>query len=76
MGAGQFQPATGTGGMVKIQIQEKSGDWQTVQTVSGSRMAIKLALQRALRHRPGNGPHIARAIDSQSGTMIGRLEKP
>ncbi len=61
--------------MAKIQIADNKGSWQTVQTVPGNRIAVRLALQRALRQRPGSSPNIARAIDSQSGKMITRLEK-
>ncbi|MBL6623257.1 MAG: hypothetical protein ISP42_06045 [Alphaproteobacteria bacterium] len=72
-----LSPATGKTGAAraKIQIADNKGGWQTVQTVPGNRIAVKLALQRALRHRPGSSPNIARAIDSQSGKMIARLEK-
>ena len=72
-----LSPPTGKPGtvMAKIQIANRDGSWQTVQTVPGSRIAIRLALQRALRHRPGSIPSIARAIDSQTGKMIARLEK-
>ena len=72
-----LSPPTGKPGtvMAKIQIANRDGSWQTVQTVPGSRIAIRLALQRALRHRPGSSPNIARAIDSQTGKMIARLEK-
>lgn len=72
-----LSPPTGKPGtvMAKIQIADRDGSWQTVQTVPGSRIAIRLALQRALRHRPGSSPSIARAIDSQTGKMIARLEK-
>ena len=61
--------------MAKIQIADAAGSWQTVLTVPGSRIAVRLALQRALRLRPGSSPSIARAIDSQTGKMIARLEK-
>ncbi len=69
-----LSPATGKTGaaMAKIQIADNKGGWQTVP---GNRIAVKLALQRALRQRPGSSPNIARAIDSQSGKMITRLEK-
>jgi hypothetical protein len=72
-----LSPPTGKPGtvMAKIQIADRDGSWQTVQTVPGSRIAIRLALPRAVRHRPGRSPSIARAIDSQTGKMIARLEK-
>ena len=72
-----LSPPTGKTGpaMAKIQIADKEGGWQTVQTVPGNRIAVRLALQRALRHRPESSPNTARAIDSQTGKMIARMEK-
>ena len=60
-------------GLVQIQIQSKNGHWQTVQTLSGSRIAVRLAVRKALNLRP----HIqlARAIEAKSGSMLFRLEQ-
>ena len=39
-------------GLVKIQIQSKEGQWLTVQTLSGSRLAVRLAVKKGLENTP------------------------
>ena len=66
-----------TQGLVQIQILDSNAQWQTVQTLSGSqstaKVALKLAVDRALRFRPNC--HLGRAIDAKTGAMLYRLEK-
>ena len=60
-------------GLVKIQIQSKEGQWLTVQTLSGSRLAVQLAVKKALKTRPNI--QLARAIEAKTGSMLIRLER-
>jgi hypothetical protein len=56
--------------LVKIEVQDQFGRWQHFTRFANNPSSIKLGLERALKTQLASKSKKARAVDSDTGTLI------